>query len=57
MKNLWLARFIALCAAAFLFTANVKASAQDAAAQTKAEIQRLQQLLKDKPIAIPDIPD
>jgi hypothetical protein len=57
MKNLWLARFIALCFAAFLFVANVKASAQDAAVQTKAEIQRLQQSLKDKPIAIPDIPD
>jgi hypothetical protein len=56
-KNLSLLRFAALCAAALLFSANVPASAQDAAAQTKAEIERLQQSLKDKPIAIPDIPD
>jgi hypothetical protein len=40
---------------AFLFAANVSASAQDAAAQTKAEIERLQQSLKEKPIANPDI--
>jgi hypothetical protein len=57
MKNLCLARIIALSAAAFLFNATITASAQDAAAQTKVEIQRLQQLLKDKPIAIPNIPD
>jgi hypothetical protein len=41
--------------AAFLFIVNVKAFAQDAAAQTKAEIERLQQSLKEKPIANPDI--
>ncbi|HEY4675729.1 MAG TPA: hypothetical protein VIJ01_01130 [Candidatus Angelobacter sp.] len=48
-KNSSLVPLVALCATAFFFTANVTASAQDAAAQTKAEIERLQQSLKDKP--------
>lgn len=52
-----LARLIALSFAGLLLIANIKAYAQDAAAQTKAEIERLQQSLKEKPIAIPDIPD
>ena len=56
-KNLSLARFIALCFATFLFVANAKASAQDAAAQTKAEIERLQQSLKENPIQSPDLAD
>ena len=56
-KNLSLARFIALCFATFLFIANVKAFAQDAAAQTKAEIERLQQSLKENPIQSPDLAD
>jgi hypothetical protein len=56
-KNLSLARFIALHFAAFLFVANVKAWAQDAAAQTKAEIERLQQSLKENPIQSPDLAD
>ncbi|MGB8128258.1 MAG: hypothetical protein WCG81_00530, partial [Candidatus Angelobacter sp.] len=55
MKNSSLARLFALCFAAFLLLANVAASAQDAATQIKAEIERLQQSLKDKPIANPDI--
>ncbi|HEX3155099.1 MAG TPA: hypothetical protein VHV32_10770, partial [Candidatus Angelobacter sp.] len=54
-KNRLLAGFIGLCLAAFLLIADVSAFAQDAAAKTKAEIDRLQQSLKDKPIANPDI--
>jgi hypothetical protein len=56
-KHNLLARLITLSFAGTLLIANVNASAQDAAAETKAEIERLQQSLKDKPIAIPDIPD
>jgi hypothetical protein len=55
-KKPWV-RLIALSFAAFLLVANVAAWAQDATAQTKGEIERLQQSLKEKPIAIPDIPD
>ena len=43
--------------ATFLFVANAKAPAQDAAAQTKAEIERLQQSLKENPIQSPDLAD
>ncbi|HEV7551671.1 MAG TPA: hypothetical protein VGP65_08315, partial [Candidatus Angelobacter sp.] len=50
-------RLIALSFGAFLLVANVAAWAQDAIAQSKAEVERLQQSLKEKPIAIPDIPD
>jgi hypothetical protein len=56
-KHNLLVRLIALSFTALLLIANVKAFAQDAAAQTKAEIERLRQSLKDKPVAIPDIPD
>ena len=54
-KNSSLLPLVALSLACFLLVAHVSASAQDAAAQTKAEIERLQQSLKDKPIANPDI--
>jgi len=47
--------FIALFA--FLFIANAKAYAQDAATQTKAEIDRLQQSLKAQPTQSPDLAD
>lgn len=56
-KNLSPVRFIALCFAAFLFVVNVAAFAQDAATQTKAEIERLQQSLKENPIQSPDLAD
>jgi hypothetical protein len=56
-KHDLLVRLTVLSFACLLFVANVKAYAQDAAAQVKSEIERLQQSLKDKPIAIPDIPD
>lgn len=56
-KHNLLVRLTVLSFACFLFVANVKAYAQDAAAQTKSEIERLQQSLKNRPIAIPDIPD
>jgi len=46
-----------LLLAAFLLIANANAFAQDAAAQTKAEIDRLQQSLKEKPIQGPDLAD
>lgn len=52
-----LVRFFALSFATFLFAANVKASAQNAAAQTKSEIERLQQSLKAQPIQNPDLAD
>jgi hypothetical protein len=48
---------LALCCALLLSLANAKAFAQDASAQIKAEIARLNQSLKDKPVSIPDIPD
>jgi hypothetical protein len=54
-KNLSLVPLVALCFAGFLVATNVTASAQDAATQTKTEIERLQQSLKDKPIANSDI--
>ena len=56
-KNLSLARFIALGFATFLFTPNANAFAQNAAAQTKAEIERLQQSLKENPIQSTDLAD
>jgi hypothetical protein len=56
-KNLPLAGRVALCFATFLFIANVSAFAQDGAAQTKAEIERLQQSLKENPIQSPDLAD
>lgn len=56
-RNLSLARFVALCVAAFLFAATVSAFAQDAATQTKAEIDRLQQSMKENSIQSPDLAD
>ena len=46
-----------LLLAAFLLIANANAFAQDAAAQTKAEIERLQQSLKENPIQSTDLAD
>ena len=54
-KNSSLVPLVALSLAGFLLVTNVAAFAQDAVAQTKAEIERLQQSLKEKPIANPDI--
>lgn len=54
-KHHLLVRLTALFFAGLLFIANVKAYVQDAAAQTKAEIERLQQSLKEKPIESPDL--
>jgi hypothetical protein len=54
-KDSSLARLFALCFAAFLLVATAAASAQDAGTQIKAEIERLRQSLKDKPIANRDI--
>ena len=56
-KQNLLVRLTTLSFAGFLLLANVKASAQDAAAQTKAEIERLQQSLKEKPIQSSDLAD
>lgn len=56
-KDLLLALRLTLCFALLLSIASIKAVAQDAASQTKAEIERLQQSLKDKPLANPDMPD
>ncbi|MGB9120423.1 MAG: hypothetical protein WCE73_07385 [Candidatus Angelobacter sp.] len=56
-KHLSRVRFIALSFVAFLFAANGTAFAQDAAAQTKGEIERLQQSLKAQPIQSPDLAD
>ena len=50
-------RLTVLSLVGLLLIGDTNAFAQDAATQTKAEIQRLQQSLKDQPIAIPDIPD
>jgi hypothetical protein len=55
-KKPWV-RLIGFSFVAFLLVASVAAWAQDAIAQSKAEVERLQQSLKEKPIAIPDIPD
>ncbi len=52
-----LVRLMALSFAVLFFIANVNAYAQDAAAQTKAEIERLQQSLKAQPIQSPDLAD
>jgi len=52
-----LVRLMALSFAGLFFIANTKAYAQDAAAQTKAEIERLQQSLKAQPIQSPDLVD
>jgi hypothetical protein len=49
--------FMALSCAAFLLIANAKAYAQDAVAQSKAEIDRLQQSLKEQPTQSPDLAD
>jgi hypothetical protein len=56
-KNPSLLLLLALSLAGFLLMANNSASAQNAAAQTKAEIERLQQSLKEKPIQNPDLAD
>jgi hypothetical protein len=52
-----LVRLTALSFAALLLIANIEAFAQDAAAKTKAEVERLQQSLKEKPIQSPDLAD
>lgn len=52
-----LVRLIALSFASLLAVRNAQAYAQDAATQTKAEIGRLQQSLKEKPIVSPDLAD
>lgn len=52
-----LVRLMALSFAGLLLIANIKAYAQDAAAQTKGEIERLQQSLKAQPIQSPDLAD
>jgi len=49
--------FVALSCAIFLLIANANAYAQDAAARTKAEIDRLQQSLKAQPVQSPDLAD
>ncbi|MBZ5491789.1 MAG: hypothetical protein LAO76_12735 [Acidobacteriia bacterium] len=56
-KHGLLVRLITLSFAGLLFIANIKAYAQDAAAQTKGEIERLQQSLKARPIQSPDLAD
>lgn len=50
-----LVRLTVLSFVGLLLIANVKAYAQDAAAQTKGEIERLQQSLKAQPIQSPDL--
>ena len=52
-----LVRLMALSFAGLFFIANSHAYAQDAAAQTKSEIERLQQSLKAQPIQNPDLAD
>jgi hypothetical protein len=56
-KHHLLERLIALSFAGLLLIANVKAHAQDAAVQTKSEIERLQQSLKAQPIHSSDLAD
>jgi hypothetical protein len=56
-KHNLLVRLTALSFAALFLIANVKVYAQDAAAQTKGEIERLQQSLKAQPIQNPDLAD
>jgi hypothetical protein len=56
-KHNLLVRITALSFAALLLIANAKAFAQDAVAQTKGEIERLQQSLKEHPIQSPDLAD
>lgn len=56
-KHHLLVHLTVLSFAAFLLIANAKASAQDAAAQTKSEIDRLQQSLKAQPTQSPDLAD
>lgn len=56
-KHKPLIRLIALSFTALVFLANIDAPAQDAAVQTKNEINRLQQSLKEKPIASSDLAD
>jgi hypothetical protein len=56
-KHNLVVRLTALSFAGLLLITNVKAIAQEAAAQTKGEIERLQQSLKEKPIQSPDLAD
>lgn len=56
-KQNLLVRLTTLSFAGVLLLANVKAFTQDAAAQTKAEIDRLKQSLKEKPIQSSDLAD
>jgi len=56
-KHHLLVRLTVLSFAGLVLVANVKAYAQDAGAQTKAEIDRLQQSLKENPIQSPDLAD
>jgi hypothetical protein len=56
-KHYLLVRLTVLSFASLLLIANIKAQAQDAAAQTKGEIERLQQSLKAQPIQNPDLAD
>ena len=56
-KHNLLVHLTVLSFACLLLIANVKAYAQDAATQTKAEIQRLQQSLKEQPVQGPDLAD
>ena len=54
-KHNLLVRLTVLSFAGLLLIANIKAFAQDASAQTKTEIERLQQSLKAQPIQSPDL--
>jgi hypothetical protein len=56
-KHHLVVRLTALFFAGLLLIANVKTYAQDASAQTKGEIERLQQSLKAQPIQSPDLAD
>ena len=56
-KHHLLVRLTALSFAGLLLVTNTKAYAQDAVAQTKSEIERLQQSLKAQPIQSPDLAD
>lgn len=56
-KHYLLVRLTALSFASLLLITNIKVHAQDAAAQTKGEIERLQQSLKAQPIQSPDLAD
>ena len=56
-KHNLLVRLTVLSFAGLLLIASARAYAQDAAAQTKNEIERLQQSLKAQPIQSPDLAD